>query len=115
MVDHEGMTVRRWGLWLFGVVGVAALVVGVLMLRAGLEKADQLGSVIGSITGVLGLGLGGFALVLAIRADRRDTGPGQEDSVSGPGPTNSVEDSTIKGPNIQIGHAGRDVRIEREK
>jgi hypothetical protein len=115
MVDHGGMTVRQWGLWLFAVVGVAALVVGVVMLRVGLEKADRLGSVIGSITGVVGLGLGGFALVLAIRADRRDTGPGQEGPASGPGPTNSVTESTIKGANIQIGRAGRDVRIEREK
>lgn len=115
MVDHVGMKSRRWGWGLLAGVGAVALVIGVAMLRVGLEKADQLGSVIGSITGVLGLGLGGFALVLAIRADRRDTGPDQEDSVAGPGPTNSVTDSTIKGPNIQIGHAGRDVRIEREK
>ncbi len=108
------MTVRRWGWWLFALVGVAALVVGVVMLRTGLETADQLGSVVGSIAGVAGLGISGFALVLAIRAEKRDTQPGPN-SVPEPGPTNAVTDSVINGPNIQIGHAGRDARIERDK
>jgi hypothetical protein len=90
---------------LFAAAGVVALVVGIVMLRMGLEKADQLGSVIGSITGLVGLGVAAYALVLALRADHRDTEPT---------PTNSVVNSKIKGPNIQIGQAN-DVHIEHEK
>jgi hypothetical protein len=114
MVEHVAMTLRRWGWCLCAIVGVAVLVVGVVMLRVGLEKADQLGSMIGSITGVVGLGAAGLALVLAVRADRRDTGMDQSPVVDHL-PMNAVIDSTIHGPNIQIGQTGRDIRIEREK
>jgi hypothetical protein len=117
----SAMTLRRWAWWLSALVSVAVLAVGVMMLRVGLAKADQLGSVIGSIIGVVGLGMAGFAIVLAVRADRRDTEQGRA-SGAGPSVTNSMNKSTIKmtrstikGPNIQIGQVGRDARIEQER
>lgn len=108
------MASHRWVWWLLAVVGVTALVIGIVMLRVGLAKADQVGSVVGSIAGLLGLGLAGAALVLAIRADRRASSP-TPSAAPAPGSSNSVSNSTIQGPNIQIGHAGGDVSIERDK
>ena len=50
--DDVGMSRRGWAL--LTVVGVTAVAVGVLMLWAGLDAADKIGSVVGALCGVIG-------------------------------------------------------------
>ncbi|MFL6121178.1 hypothetical protein [Actinophytocola sp.] len=85
--------------------GVVLVAVGGLMVWKGLDAADKIGSVIGALSGVIGLGLAAYGVVSTRRA-----GPTAPPPVS-----NTVEDSTIGGSNVQIGHVGRDARIERSE
>ncbi|MGH3924615.1 MAG: hypothetical protein ACRDTT_17440, partial [Pseudonocardiaceae bacterium] len=87
---------RGWVVWVaVGVVGVA---VGAVMLWLGLDAADKVGSVVGALCGVVGLGLSGYGLVQARR------GRPQERAV-----TNSITGSNVSAPVVQAGSVGRDV------
>lgn len=93
---------RRAG-WIVSVAcGVVLVAVGGLMVWKGLDAADKIGSVIGALSGVIGLGLAAYGVVPTRRA-----GP------AAPSVSNTVEGSTIGGSNVQIGHVGRDARVER--
>ncbi len=95
---------RRAG-WIVSVAcGVVLVAVGGLMVWKGLDAADKIGSVIGALSGVIGLGLAAYGVVSTRRA-----GP------TAPSVSNTVEGSTIGGSNVQIGHVGRDARIERSE
>jgi hypothetical protein len=85
--------------------GVVLVAVGGLMVWKGLDAADKIGSVIGALSGVFGLGLAAYGVVSTRRAD--PTAP--------PPVSNTVEGSTIGGSNVQIGHVGRDARIGRSE
>jgi hypothetical protein len=94
--------VRRGG-WVIGVAcGVVLVAVGGLMVWRGLDVADKIGSVIGAVSGVIGLGLAVYGLGLTRRADPTAS------TVS-----NTVEGSSIGGSNVQFGQVGRDARIAR--
>jgi hypothetical protein len=55
--------------WVGGAVaGIACMVVGVLLVRAGLEDADRWASIIGMIVAVIGFPLSVYSIVLARRA-----------------------------------------------
>ncbi|GAB3446235.1 hypothetical protein GCM10027436_36630 [Actinophytocola sediminis] len=99
------------GLWLVAVFGAAVLVVGGVMLKVGLDRADQVGSVVGALVGVIGLGVATFSAVVAVRALRTDG----TSAAKPPAVRNSVRDSTIDGPNVQVGSIGGDANIEVEK
>lgn len=86
------------------VCGVVLVAVGGLMVWKGLDAADKIGSVVGALSGVIGLGLAAYGVVSTRRA-----GP------DSPSVANTVKGSTISGSNVQIGHVGRDVRIERSE
>ncbi|CAL9645350.1 hypothetical protein SUDANB95_06426 [Actinosynnema sp. ALI-1.44] len=90
----------RW-LWVVGGLVVVAVGVGVVLL--GLEKADQVASVVGALAGVAGLAVALYGL-------RRTTTP-----TPAPAPaatvTNTVENSTVHGSNVQIGSAGGNVEV----
>jgi hypothetical protein len=106
---------RRAGLWLLGIFGVAALVVGVVMWRVGLDRADQIGSVVGAICAVVGLGVSVFSAVVAVRALRADSKSDRAGAVHPRTVRNTVKDSTIDGPNIQVGSVGGDATFEVDK
>lgn len=61
------MTGRMRGWIVLISFGVLALAVGGVMLMVGLEEADKLGSVVGALAGVLGLGLAVYG-VIGVRA-----------------------------------------------
>jgi hypothetical protein len=95
---------RRAG-WIVSVAcGVVLVAVGGLMLWKGLDAADKIGSVVGALSGVIGLGLAAYGVVSTRRADP-----------VAPPVANTVEGSTIGGSNVQIGHVGRDARIGRSE
>ncbi len=66
------------------------------MLWVGLDAADKVGSVVGAVCGVVGLGLSGYGLVQA----RRGRSEGR--SV-----TNSITGSSVLAPVVQAGSIGR--------
>ncbi len=73
-------------------MGVVVVAVGGVMLWAGLDAADKVGSVVGAVCGVVGLGLSGYGLVQARR------GRSEERSV-----TNSITGSSVLAPVVQAG------------
>lgn len=79
-------------------VGVVGVAVGAVMLWLGLDAAGKVGSVVGALCGVVGLGLSGYGLVQARR------GWPQERAV-----TNSITGSNVSAPVVQAGSVGRDV------
>lgn len=96
---------RRAGWIVSAACGVVLVVVGGLMAWNGLDVADKIGSVVGALGGVVGVGLAAYGVVSARRAGR-----------SAPPPvSNTVEGSAIAGSNVQIGHVGRDARIEQSE
>ncbi|MBB5807403.1 hypothetical protein F4560_007171 [Saccharothrix ecbatanensis] len=88
----------RW-LWLIG--GLVLVAAAVVVLWIGLEKADQLFSVIGGSAGVVGLA----ASIHGLRAVLSSSPPagGRND--------NTVSGSVILGPNTQIGSVGGNVQL----
>ncbi|MGW4961396.1 hypothetical protein ACWEPL_29590 [Nonomuraea sp. NPDC004186] len=48
--------------------GLALIVLGILLFKAGLDDADKWASVIGVFVGLLGLGLSGYSVMLSRRA-----------------------------------------------
>lgn len=109
----------RWrGLrWLVAVAaGVILVGLGVVLAWVDLEKADKLGSVIGAFSGLIGLGLSAYGVILARRqpvASPPEVSTPVPPVPLGPPVTNSVTNSTISGPNIQIGSTGGNVEIHR--
>ncbi|MEV6151053.1 hypothetical protein AB0L53_12010 [Nonomuraea sp. NPDC052129] len=101
---------------------------GVLLVRAGLDDADKWASIIGMCIAAAGLPLAVYSIVLTRRSatglpSAREELPQTEAQVqaqpklpqeeAGGGPV--VSNSTIEGPNIQIGHADGDVDIRYER
>ena len=93
-VDDVGVSRRGWVVWV--VVGVVVVAVGGVMLWVGLAAADKVGSVVGAVCGVVGLGLSGYGLVQARR------GRSEERSV-----TNSITGPSVLAPVVQAGSIGR--------
>ncbi|MCX2950192.1 tetratricopeptide repeat protein [Lentzea sp. NEAU-D7] len=83
--------------------GVAVLAVGGVMLAVGLDTADKIGSVVGAVCGMVGLGMSAYGLVVARSADRQ-TAPGAHTSV-----TNSASGSSVTGGVTQVGSVSRDL------
>lgn len=73
--------------------GAALVVLGVVFVAVGLNKASEISGVIGAVVGVAGLSLSVYGIVLA----RRPTQMGAGSQV--------VSGSVILGDNIQIGQA----------
>jgi hypothetical protein len=97
--NNDGMALARRVAVFAGVLaaGAALVVLGVIFVTVGLNKASEISGIIGAVVGVAGLGLSAWGIVLARRAPQ--TGSGGQ-AVSG----------TIHGDNIQIGQA-RDVHL----
>ncbi len=62
-VDDVGVLRRGWVVWIS--VGVVVLAIGAVLLWIGLDAADKVGSVVGALCGVVGLGLSVYGLVQA--------------------------------------------------
>ncbi|WP_309111854.1 hypothetical protein [Saccharothrix sp.] len=86
--------------WLWLVSGLVVVAVGVGVFWLGLEKADQVASVVGALAGVAGLAVALYGL-------RRTAAPPAAVS-------NTVANSTVHGPNIQIGSAGGNVEVHEK-
>ncbi|WP_030453258.1 hypothetical protein [Herbidospora cretacea] len=70
----------RWLVWIGAAIAVAALAgLGFYMARVGLEKADQLASVLGLVVAVTGLGIIVYGLVAARRDGRSSAGSGRSE------------------------------------
>ncbi|WP_285777815.1 hypothetical protein [Microtetraspora sp. NBRC 13810] len=104
------------------VAGVGCTLAGVLLVRAGLDDADKWASIIGMCIAAAGLPLAVYSIVLAHRSALPSTTeelpqtraqPKAPQEEAGGGPV--VSNSTIEGPNIQIGHADGDVDIRYER
>src|SRR4051812_8898968 len=105
---------RVW--WLLAVTaGVALVGLGVFLVRVGLERADKLGSVIGAFSGLIGLGLSMYGVILARRQSGSPPSASPESVLpaSSVPPGQSVINSSIAGSNIQIGSAGGSIEIHR--
>jgi hypothetical protein len=87
--------------WLWGVGGLLLVAAGVGVVRLGLEKADQVASVVGALAGVAGLAVALYGL--------RRPAP-----ATPPAAGNTVENSTVHGPNIQIGSVGGNVEVHEK-
>ncbi|MET8048764.1 hypothetical protein ABZU75_14295 [Streptosporangium sp. NPDC005286] len=115
----------RMVVWVGAVVaGAGCTLAGVLLVRAGLDDADKWASIIGMCIAAAGLPLAVYSIVLARRSatvlpsateelPQTRTQPIAPHEKAGGGP--SVSNSTIEGPNIQVGHAGGDVDIRYER
>jgi hypothetical protein len=117
---------RRQVAWL-GVaflLGAGCAGLGLVFALKGLEQADQLASVIGVFVSLAGLGVALYSAWLgraALAASTQGTSPDDpaeaHPAVRGsPSPegSQSVSGSAIAGDNIQIGYAGRDIKLDRE-
>lgn len=93
----------RRGWTLLTVLGVTAVAAGVLMLWAGLDAADKIGSVVGALCGVIGLGVSAYGLVRARPARPVKPEPSSAEPVTGSSVTNSI-DGTTSGLAVQIGN-----------
>jgi drug/metabolite transporter (DMT)-like permease len=89
------------------IVGAGLVGLSIYFGRIGLDKADKTASVIGALSGLAGLALAAYGVVLA-RRDHKTHLPATG------GTEQSVSNSVIGRDNIQIGNAGRDVDIRRD-
>jgi hypothetical protein len=91
-----GVSRRGWVVWV--VVGVVVVAVGgvIVMLWGVLDAADKVGSVVGALCGVVGLGLSAYGLVQA------RSGRSEERSV-----TNSITGSSTLAPVVQADFSER--------
>ncbi len=90
------------------VLGVTAAAVGALMLWAGLDAADTIGSVAGALCGVIGLGVSAYGLIRArparpVKPEPSSADQVTESSVTESSVTNSI-DGTTRGLAVQIGN-----------
>lgn len=87
-------------------IGVTLAGLGGCFVVIGLDEADRLASVVGSLVGVVGLGLSGYGLLLTRRAPGGPSGEaGSTPRPDGGGVTNTISGGTVHGPVFQ----GRDV------
>ncbi|WP_370971098.1 tetratricopeptide repeat protein [Amycolatopsis sp. cg9] len=93
MGDDVGVSRRRWVPWV--AAGAVTAVAGGGTVWAGLEAADKVGSVVGAVCGVLGLGVSAYGLRRARQAEP-----------PAPAVTNSVADSTSTDVVLQAGTIG---------
>jgi hypothetical protein len=123
-MDGDAKSRRRMA-WLAVafLMGAGCAGLGLIFALQGLERADQLASVVGVFVGLAGLGVAIYSAWLghaALAASRQGTSPDPAGAVStaqgSPSPegSQSVSGSIIAGDNIQIGHAGGDVKLDRE-
>ena len=75
-------------------VGLALVVLGVLLFKAGLDDADKWASVLGLFVGLGGLGLSGYGVVLSHRTQTGPQATGVQVTASG---TRSIAAHTISG------------------
>ncbi|WP_170176312.1 tetratricopeptide repeat protein [Lentzea flaviverrucosa] len=85
---------RRWVVVVLA--GVAVLTVGGVMLAVGLDTADKVGSVVGAVCGMVGLGISTYGLRVA-RSGGRQGAPETQASA-----TNSVSRSRVTGGVTQV-------------
>ena len=106
------MTSRRVALWLGSLIGGAALIgLSIYLVRIGLDRSDKVGSVLGAFSGLVGVGLSVFGLVLARGASasgRRET------SAAEPAPaqirrTGRIKQSNSGGVNVAITGVAEDI------
>ncbi len=95
------MSRRRWAL--LTVVGVTVTAVGVLVLWVGLDAADKIGSVVGALCGVIGLGVSVYGLIRARLARPVKPEPSSVEPVPAGSVTNSIDGSTARMA-VQIGN-----------
>ncbi|MFI7692412.1 hypothetical protein ACIBQ6_25310 [Nonomuraea sp. NPDC049655] len=121
----ENMSGWRMVAWAgAAVAGAGCTLAGVLLVRAGLDDADKWASIIGMCIAAAGFPLAVYSIVLARRSatalpaameelpqPRAQPKASQEQARGGP----VVSNSTIEGPNIQIGHADGNVNIRYER
>jgi drug/metabolite transporter (DMT)-like permease len=88
--------------------GAGLIVLGIYFSRIGLDRADKTASVIGAFSGLAGLALAAYGVVLARREHRTVPSP------TAGAVEQSVSNSVVGRDNIQIGNAGRDVTIRRD-
>ncbi|RKT52353.1 hypothetical protein [Saccharothrix australiensis] len=85
--------------WLWAAGGLLLVAVGVGVALVGLERADQVASVVGACAGVAGLAVSLVGLRRPARREQPPAGP----PASGRTVTNTIENSVVHGPAIQIG------------
>ncbi|MFC4529214.1 hypothetical protein [Sphaerisporangium dianthi] len=88
--------------------GLVLVALGVLFPLAGLDDADKFASVLGAFTGVAGLALSAYGVVLARRAPGDASGRGQasgaaETAGSEEGRVRNSISGTVRGPVVQGG------------
>jgi hypothetical protein len=100
----EDGDVTRWQrvvVWTGAVIlGVAVAALGAYFTVIGLDKADKLGSAVGAVVGLAGLGVTGYGIALTVRSSRRDRATSQV-----------VASSTIRGGVTQVRGVTGGVRI----
>jgi hypothetical protein len=75
-LTNEHMSWRQW-VWTVGIFGLTVSVGGVLLLWAGVDLADKLGSVAGGLVGVVGLGFVVIGTMREQASRRREANPGR--------------------------------------
>ncbi|MFI6637091.1 hypothetical protein ACIBI7_50105, partial [Nonomuraea fuscirosea] len=81
-------------MWVALVAGAGFVVLGGVFLQMGLEQADQLASVLGAFTGLAGLGLSGYSVLLSSRNGRpASADPLTDGERTGHGSTAGAEDA----------------------
>ncbi|MET8867218.1 hypothetical protein ABZW11_30100 [Nonomuraea sp. NPDC004580] len=81
-------------MWIALVAGAGVAVLGGAFVWLGLEQADQLASVLGTFTGLAGLGLSGYSVLLSSRNGRSaSAGQATDGERAGHGATAGAEDA----------------------
>ncbi|MFI1415010.1 hypothetical protein ACH4Y0_34525 [Streptomyces sp. NPDC020707] len=89
--------------------GAALLALGVLFVRVGLERADQLSSVIGVFVGIVGFALAVYGVVGARNGSRPPAPIPAPSSPRREGVTNIVRGSAIGGNAVMAGAVGSEL------
>ncbi|MGW4638522.1 hypothetical protein ACWEN6_08345 [Sphaerisporangium sp. NPDC004334] len=81
--------------------GLVMVALGVALPMAGLDDADKYASVLGAFTGVAGLALSAYGVVLARRAPAQEGTPPPPEPDSGAGRVRNSVSGTVHGPVLQ--------------
>jgi tetratricopeptide (TPR) repeat protein len=92
-------------------VGVVVASAGLVTLLAGLDAADKIGSVVGALCGVLGLGVSVYGLAQARRSPDAQPQPLSPEPAMGSPVTNSMSEATVSGRVVMAGSIGQDVVV----